>query len=123
MDAPTGMNTWAVDPTRDAASATPCAWFPADAATTPAARSLAVSREIRTYAPRILNEPVRCRFSHLRNTGPATAAASGRDDSIGVYLATPRSSSAAALTSSTLTWSMGCILPSAGHPPAPSDGQ
>ena len=32
-------------------------------------------------------------------------AASGRDDSIGVYLATPRNSSAAALTSSTVIWS------------------
>src|SRR6478609_8995988 len=102
MDAPTGMYTFAVDPTSDAASATPCAWLPADAATTPAAFSCADSRAIRTYAPRILNDPVRCRFSHLRCTGPPTAWASGLDDSIGVYLATPCNNSAAALTSATV---------------------
>src|SRR6476620_5626754 len=110
MEAPIGMYTFAVEPTRDAASATPCAWLPADAATTPAAFSCADSRAIRTYAPRILNDPVRCRFSHLRCTGPPTAWASGRDDSIGVYLATPCNSSAAALTSCTLTCSMPCIM-------------
>ena len=31
------------------------------------------------YAPRILNEPVRCRFSHLSHTGPPTRSASPRE--------------------------------------------
>ena len=46
-DAPVGMYTRAVIPSSVADQATPCAWFPALAATTPRARSSAVSREIR----------------------------------------------------------------------------
>ena len=46
--AATGMNTVVRQPSSDAASATPCAWLPADAATTPLARSSSVSRAIRT---------------------------------------------------------------------------
>jgi hypothetical protein len=63
------MNTVAGWPVREAASATPCAWFPADAATTgtPGGR-----REMVLYAPRILNEPVRWRFSALRWTSRPT---------------------------------------------------
>ena len=71
-------------PSRPAASATPCAWLPALAATTPRARSSADSREIRTYAPRTLYEPARCRFSHLSHVGPPSAALSGREGSSGV---------------------------------------
>jgi len=48
MEAPTGMYTLAVEPTNDAANATPCAWLPADAATTPAAFSCSDSRAMRT---------------------------------------------------------------------------
>ncbi len=48
IGAPTGMNTVALMPSSCAASATPCAWLPADAATTPRARSSSVSRESRT---------------------------------------------------------------------------
>jgi len=40
--------------------------LPALAATTPDDRSASDSRAIRVYAPRTLNEPVRCRFSHFR---------------------------------------------------------
>ena len=47
------------------------------------------SRDIRTYAPRILKDPVRWRFSHLRLTGPPASAESQRDSSIGVRTATP----------------------------------
>ena len=61
-----GHATVAVVPAKLAASATPCAWLPALAATTPWRRCSSVSREMRGYAPRILNEPARCRFSHLR---------------------------------------------------------
>ena len=61
-------------PSMRAASATPCAWLPALAATTPRARSAASRRARRVYAPRILNEPVRCRFSHLSHTGRRTSS-------------------------------------------------
>ena len=53
-----------------AAKATPWAWLPALAATTPRARSASDSLAIRKSAPRTLNDPVRCRFSHFRKTGP-----------------------------------------------------
>ena len=65
------MNTVDLLPSRDAASATPCAWLPALAATTPRARSAGDRLAMRTYAPRILNDPVRCRFSHLNLHRPA----------------------------------------------------
>jgi hypothetical protein len=71
--AASGMKTVEVHPSSDAASATPCAWLPALAATTPCARSCSDSRAMRTYAPRILNEPARWRFSHLIETGPPTS--------------------------------------------------
>ena len=92
----TGMKTVACAPTSPAASATPWAWLPALAATTPRARSSAERREIRTYAPRTLYDPARCRFSHLSQTGPPSAALSGRDGSSGVVRVTPPSSSRAA---------------------------
>ena len=47
IGAPSGMNTVALMPSSCAASATPWAWLPADAATTPRARSSAVRRESR----------------------------------------------------------------------------
>ena len=72
-----------------AASATPCAWLPAEAATTPRARSARVSRESRWDAPRILNEPVRCRFSSLRKTGTPSRSVRCWDLSSGVWLMTP----------------------------------
>ncbi len=46
--APSGMKTVARRPSRCAASATPWAWLPALAATTPAAFSCSESRDIRT---------------------------------------------------------------------------
>ena len=48
IGAPSGMNTVDLMPSSWAASATPWAWLPAEAATTPRARSSGVSREIRT---------------------------------------------------------------------------
>ena len=47
IGAPSGMNTVALMPSSCAASATPCAWLPADAATTPCERSSSESRESR----------------------------------------------------------------------------
>src|SRR5829696_4183271 len=97
------MKTVAVMPSSCAASATPCAWLPALAATTPRSRSAADSRAIRVYAPRILNEPVRCRFSHLRWTGPPAFSASTRLCSSGVTRVMPSSSLRAPRTSSRST--------------------
>ncbi len=48
IGAPSGMYTVDRMPSSCAASATPWAWLPAEAATTPRARSSALSREIRT---------------------------------------------------------------------------
>ncbi len=48
IGAPSGMKTVARVPTSCAASATPWAWLPALAATTPRARSASLSRESRT---------------------------------------------------------------------------
>ncbi len=48
MGAPSGMNTVTLMPSIDPARATPWAWLPAEAATTPAARSASPSRDSRT---------------------------------------------------------------------------
>ena len=45
--APSGITTVAFTPSCAAAKATPCAWLPALAATTPWARSASLSREMR----------------------------------------------------------------------------
>ena len=107
------MKTVACVPSSPAASATPWAWLPALAATTPRARSSSVSREIRTYAPRTLYDPARCRFSHLSQAGPPSSALSGRDGSSGVVRTTPASSSRAAWTSARPTSS---VMPRSCHP-------
>ena len=64
-----GMTIVAWQPSRCAASATPCAWLPADAAITPCARSAAVRCAILLYAPRSLNENT--------SAGPRASAARG----------------------------------------------
>src|SRR5580704_14623174 len=97
------MTTVAAQPSRPAAYATPWAWLPALAATTPRARSASDSRLILTYAPRTLNDPVRCRFSHFRYTGPPIVSDSTREYRIGVSEITSRRSLRAAITSSGLT--------------------
>src|SRR5665213_2432010 len=55
-------------PSSFAASATPCAWFPLENATTPPRFRSGESCAIVLYAPRNLNAPMRWRFSALRNT-------------------------------------------------------
>ncbi len=57
------MKMVALIPSSRAAQATAWPWLPALAATTPAARSSSPSVESLLTAPRILKEPVRCRFS------------------------------------------------------------
>ena len=74
----TGMTIVAWQPRRCAASATPCAWLPADAAITPRARSAADRCAILLYAPRSLNENTLCwssRFSSTRLRAARTASA------------------------------------------------
>ncbi len=97
------MKTVERTPSREEASATPCAWFPALAATTPAARSSGISPAIRTYAPRSLKEPVRWRFSHLKCTGAPTRRDRYLLPSIAVTLDTPASIFWAPRTSSRVT--------------------
>jgi hypothetical protein len=83
-----------------ATSATACAWFPDEKASTPRARSAGSSREIALYAPRNLNAPPRWKHSALRNTRVPARASSVREASTGVRFATPASRAAAARTDS-----------------------
>ena len=62
---------------------------------TPAARDSGDSCAIMLQAPRTLNAPIGCRFSHLSASGPTSRS--------GVRTATPRIRTAAALTSSSVT--------------------
>src|SRR5690242_10049676 len=62
------MKIVARTPASRAAQATAWPWLPALAATTPALRSFSESVAILLTAPRILNEPVRCRFSAFSQT-------------------------------------------------------
>src|SRR3954453_17337598 len=82
-------------PSSRAAHATAWPWLPALAATTPAASSSGSRLESLTYAPRILNEPVRCRFSALRLTGRSASRDSVSEGKTGVTRATPASRSRA----------------------------
>ena len=51
------------------------------------------------YAPRSLNEPVVCSFSHLRKTSAPATSLSDAERTSGVRATTPRSRCAAAMTS------------------------
>src|SRR5262245_36856167 len=83
------MKTVAGTPASRAAQATAWPWLPALAVTTPALRSTSVSVAIRLYAPRILNDPVRCRFSALSHMGRPERRPSVSDEITGVSRATP----------------------------------
>ena len=75
-----GMTIVAGIPSRWAWYATPCAWLPADAATTPVARSAAGERAARKLrAPRSLNDAVNCRFSNFSQTRAPVISESVRD--------------------------------------------
>ena len=65
----TGITIVAAQSSFCAASATPCAWLPAEAAMTPRARSAGDRCAILLYAPRSLKENTGCwssRFSRTR---------------------------------------------------------
>ena len=99
------MKTSAEAPRRRAASATAWAWFPALAAQTPAASSPGESAAMAFDAPRILNEPVRCRHSAFRVTGASKRRESSPAASTGVRLTRGPISSAARSISATVTGS------------------
>ena len=90
-------------PRERAATATAWAWLPALAATTPASSSAGSSAAIRLCAPRILNEPVRCRFSALSATVAPTRREISPAGTTGVRRTRPRIVSAARSISATPT--------------------
>ncbi len=67
IEASAGMKTSHGTPAERAANATACAWLPAEATTTPG-QAPSPSAASFADAPRILNDPVRWRFSALRTT-------------------------------------------------------
>ena len=68
-----GTTTEHGTPSRRAFQATPCAMLPALAVQTPAANSSGGMRPIAFAEPRILNEPIGCRFSSLSQiSGPSS---------------------------------------------------
>src|SRR3954449_6448382 len=85
------MKIVALTPASRAAQATACPWLPALAATTPARRSASESVAILLTAPRILNEPVRCRFSAFSETSRPMIRESVSVVSTGVTRAMPSS--------------------------------
>ena len=64
--APSGTTTVHGMPSRCAFQATPCAMFPALAVHTPRSSCERGVSAMRLLAPRILNEPIGCRFSSFR---------------------------------------------------------
>ena len=90
-EAKRGMTMVAAMPMRCAWYATACAWLPAETASTPPARSAAVSCAILLNAPRSLNDAVNCRFSNFRNTSQPQMAERVRDSRQGVSPISPRS--------------------------------
>src|SRR2546423_15097881 len=63
-----GMTTEAGIPRHASTQATAAPLLPLDCVTIPRAASCSVSERIAFDAPRILNEPVFCRFSHLKKS-------------------------------------------------------
>ena len=64
----TGITISARQPSFCAESATPCAWFPAEAAITPRFSAALGRADILLYAPRSLNEKTGCMSSRLSSS-------------------------------------------------------
>src|SRR5581483_8030970 len=96
------MNTVAAIPSSRAAHASAWPWLPALAAITPAARSASPSPVSLLTAPRILNEPVRCRFSAFSHTLVPAMRESVSEPCTGVTRARPASRSRAASISASV---------------------
>src|SRR5690242_10618594 len=90
------MTTVARTPAERAAHASACAWFPADTVTTPRARAAASKPLTAFRAPRALNEPVFCKFSHLRKRVTPTGSPTRAAESVGVTWTRPAMRSRAA---------------------------
>src|SRR3954454_17475706 len=99
------MNTVAGIPSSRAAQATAWPWFPALAAITPAARSASPSCAILLTAPRILNEPVRCRFSAFSHT----RAPVRRESVSEPYTGVSRARSATRVRAASMSASVGAV--------------
>src|SRR6218665_2988717 len=87
-------------PSRDAANAIPCAWFPDENATTPERRCSSSNFDSALKAPLNLKAPIRCKFSHLKNSCSSSSLFMVVEVSTGVRWASPSSRLEAASTSS-----------------------
>ena len=74
-------------PSSRAASAVPWAWLPDENATTPARRCSGLNLDSALNAPRNLNAPMRCRFSHLKKTSAPSSSFTVREVITGVLCA------------------------------------
>src|SRR5215469_3385415 len=71
-------------PRQPAAQATAAAWFPLEWVTTPRFASSSLNEKMALVAPRILNEPVFCKLSHLKKSWAPVMASSDLLVSMGV---------------------------------------
>src|SRR5215469_7610747 len=71
-------------PRQPAAQATAAAWFPLEWVTTPRFASSSLNEKMALVAPRILNEPVFCRLSHLKKSRAPVSASRVAERSTGV---------------------------------------
>src|SRR5580698_1498169 len=78
-----GITIHAGTPRHAAAQATAAPWLPLDCVTMPWRTSSSESEKTAFEAPRILNDPVFCRFSHLKKTRAPIRASSEEDVMIG----------------------------------------
>src|SRR5260221_10835197 len=79
-----GITIQAGPPRHAAAQATAAPWLPLDWVTIPRASSFSVRERIAFEAPRILKEPVFCRFSHLKKSCAPVMAFKDADVRTGV---------------------------------------
>src|SRR5260370_4950771 len=79
-----GTTIQAGTPRHAAAQATAAPWLPLDWVTIPRATSFSVRERIAFEAPRILKEPVFCRFSHLKKSCAPVMAFRDAEVRIGV---------------------------------------
>ncbi len=96
IDASAGMNTSHVTPAVRAARAAAWAWLPAEATTMPGAAPAPREASL-ADAPRILNDPVFCRFSAFKTTCDPVSSVSTRLSKIGVRIAACSTAGADAL--------------------------
>src|SRR5437879_1062806 len=79
-----GMTIQAGIARQAAAQATAAPWLPLDCVTIPRAACCSVSERMALDAPRILKEPVFCRFSHLKKSCAPVIAFKDEDVRTGV---------------------------------------